>query len=447
MSVFPLLLLLASVLGFILQDNPTLQKEILDSALRQFPVIGDQLGDPTGLRGSATAVAIGLAGSLYGALGIANATQNAMNTMWAVPRNRRPNPIAARLRSLFLLAVGGLTFIITGSLGGIGTNVNGFADFINFNEVLRLVSGLTGITLIAVFFMFLFRWGTTRKLSRLDVLPGAIAAAIVWQMLQQFGTVYVGSVVRHADATNGVFAIVLGLIAWIYLAVVSLLICAEANVVRVRHLYPRTLLTPFTDDVDLTEADQRAYRSYARAQRTKDFEWVDVGFENDGQNATARRRRRLARSQAKEALRAQDAQESPAVREMRESPGAQGFPESEGARAPETSRPSGGPGAADGPKATNDPMGQGRSLGARDPMDARGSDASGTVDEVLSGDESAPDDRVARGRGATPTTRPVGKAGESGVPVVHGSEESVVTGAPGVPEARDPHEPGVARRD
>ncbi len=69
-------------------------------------MIGDQLGDPRGLRGSATAVAIGLVGSIYGALGVANATQNAMNTMWAVPRNRRPNPIAARVRSLFLLAVG-----------------------------------------------------------------------------------------------------------------------------------------------------------------------------------------------------------------------------------------------------------------------------------------------------------------------------------------------------
>jgi hypothetical protein len=125
----------------------------------------------------------------------------------------------------------------------------------------------------------------------MDVLPGAIGAALVWQLLQIFGTQYVGGVVRNADATNGVFAIVLGLIAWIYLATVSLLLCVQGNVVRVRRLYPRNLLTPFTDDVDLTDADQRAYRSYARAQRTKDFESVDVSFANDGQNATARRNR------------------------------------------------------------------------------------------------------------------------------------------------------------
>src|SRR4051812_40501266 len=121
LSVFPLLLLLSSVLGFVLQGNPNLQQQILDSALAQFPVIGQQLGDPQGLRGSTLAVIIGLIGSLYGALGVAQATQNAMNTMWAVPRNHRPNPFASRGRSLLLLGVGGLTFIVTSTLSGFGT--------------------------------------------------------------------------------------------------------------------------------------------------------------------------------------------------------------------------------------------------------------------------------------------------------------------------------------
>lgn len=288
LSVFPLLLLLASVLGFLLEGDQHLQQVILDSALRQFPVIGQQLGDPKGLRGSTVAVVIGLIGSLYGALGVAQAAQNAMNIMWAVPRNRRPNPIASRLRSLLLLAIGGLTFLLTATLSGLGTN--GFG--LSIGTLLRAAATILSIVITAAFFVFLFRLATTRSLSRTDVLPGALAAAGVWQVLQTFGTQYVGSVVRNADATNGVFAIVLGLIAWIYLATVSLLLCVQANVVRVRRLYPRTLLTPFTDDVDLTEADQRAYTSYARAQRTKGFEDVDVSFQNDGQNATARRRRK-----------------------------------------------------------------------------------------------------------------------------------------------------------
>ncbi len=288
LSVFPLLLLLSSVLGFVLQGNQHLQQEILNSALRKFPVIGTQLGDPHGLQGSSLAIVIGLVGSLYGALGVAQATQNAMNTMWAVPRNRRPNPITSRLRSLALLGIGGATFLLTAVLSGLGSNGYG----LSIGPTTRSAASILAVLLTAAFFVFLFRLATTRELSRWDVLPGAIGAAVVWQVLQTFGTQYVGGVVKNADATNGVFAIVLGLIAWIYLATVSLLLCVQSNVVRVRRLFPRTLLTPFTDDVDLTDADRRAYSSYARAQRTKDFESVEVHFANDGQNATAKRRLR-----------------------------------------------------------------------------------------------------------------------------------------------------------
>ena len=70
------------------------------------------------------------------------------------------------------------------------------------------------------------------------------------------------------------------------------MLCVEINVVRSRRLHPRSLLTPFTDDVDLTAADQRAYTQYAAAQRNKGFETVDVQFEHDGQYASAKRRRR-----------------------------------------------------------------------------------------------------------------------------------------------------------
>jgi hypothetical protein len=89
--------------------------------------------------------------------------------------------------------------------------------------------------------------------------------------------------------TNSVFALVLGMIAWIYLGAMVVVLGAEINVVKAHRLYPRALLTPFTDNVDLTAGDQRAYSDYAEATRSKDFEQVDVSFEHDGQYATARR--------------------------------------------------------------------------------------------------------------------------------------------------------------
>ena len=92
LSLFPLLLLLASILGFLLQDDPDLQVRILDSALGQFPIIGAQLSEPQGLQGSAAAVVVGAIVATYGALGVAQALQNTVNVSWAVPRHLRPNP-------------------------------------------------------------------------------------------------------------------------------------------------------------------------------------------------------------------------------------------------------------------------------------------------------------------------------------------------------------------
>jgi len=44
------------------------------------------------------------------------------------------------------------------------------------------------------------------------------------------------------------------------------------------HLWPRALLTPFTDAVVLTQADRRAYSLYAQTQRFKGFERVEAHF-------------------------------------------------------------------------------------------------------------------------------------------------------------------------
>jgi YihY family inner membrane protein len=284
LSVFPLLLLLSSVLGFALQGNPGLQQQILDSALGQFPVIGGQLGQPGGLHGSGIAIIVGVLGSLYGALGVAQAVQNAMNVMWAVPRNRRPNPLVARLRSVLLLATGGLALLGTTILSALGSSAGSFG--VSPGIGLRVAVMLLSVALNAVVFVIAFRIATAHRLSLRDAAPGAVTAAVLWQFLQLIGTAFVGHVVKGASATNGVFALVLGLIAWIFLGAVVVVLCVEINVVGTRHLYPRSLLTPFTDNVDLTSADKRAYSGYVTAQRSKEFQSVDVSFEEDAQNAT-----------------------------------------------------------------------------------------------------------------------------------------------------------------
>ncbi len=277
-SLFPLLLLLTTVLGYLLQSDPSLRQDILDSAVGQFPIIGDQLRenvDP--LHGRAVAVAVGAAGAVYGGMGVAQAAQHAMNTIWSVPRNRRPDPIKSRVRSALVLAVLGLGLLFTTALAGATTGAEQLdLPISGIVPMLAFVASVLGNIAI---FMFAFRLLSARALSRRDVLPGVLIAAIGWQILQTVGTYYVSHALKDAGQTYGVFGLVLGLIAWIWLGAVLIIVAAEVNSVRVGQLWPRSLRSPFTDGSDLTGADQRAYTSYAQAERFKSAQHTQVAFE------------------------------------------------------------------------------------------------------------------------------------------------------------------------
>lgn len=277
LSMFPLLLLLSTVLNFVLAGNPDLQHHVLKSALGQFPVVGRQLSDPRGVSGSGVGLAIGILGTLYGGLGVAQAGQNAMNIVWRVPRNSRPNPLRARLRSLRLLSIVGLSVIGTTVLSGLGANAEAFGASIGVG--LKVLLGAASMIVNAAVFTVGFKVATARALTWGETLPGAIAAAVAWQVLQFVGTTYVGQVVKHAQEFNSVFALVLGLIGWIYVEAVVVVFAVEYNAVRSLRLWPRALLTPFTDNVQLTAADEAAYTGQARAERSKGFQDITVSFD------------------------------------------------------------------------------------------------------------------------------------------------------------------------
>jgi YihY family inner membrane protein len=287
LSLFPLLLLLTSVLGFVLDGHPELQQQILDSTLSQFPVIGDELAEPQGLQGSIGAIIVGGLVALYGAIGVAQAIQNAMNVTWSVPRNRRPNPIRARLRSLRLIALVGIAVVATTILSGAGSSASAFgADVGGWSTAAAII---LSILVNGAVFLVTFRIFRPDNVRRRDVIPGTVVAAVIWQLLQFFGAAFVGNVVKDSGATYGVFALVLGLLAWIFLAAVGVVIGSEVNAVLNKRLYPRALLTPFTDNVDLTDADRRAYIEAVNSQQFKGFQSVTVHYEDDGQQASARR--------------------------------------------------------------------------------------------------------------------------------------------------------------
>jgi membrane protein len=268
LALFPLLLVFVTVLGFVLQGNPSAQNSVLHSTLSQFPIIGNQLQENVhSLKGSGLALAIGLIGSLLAGLGITGATQNAFNQVWYIPHKRRPNFLTWRLRGLGLLVVlGVLSIVSTVAAGYVAAQTAGAI------EVLGGI--LLALAVNLLLFFLAFRLLTSDEVETRDLIPGVIIGAVLWQILQHVGGYYVDHVVRHAKETSGLFAFVLGLLAWLYLGGQLTLLAAEINVVRAQRLWPRSF---FSDQ--LLEADRRALTSAAEVQERVDEQNVEVTFD------------------------------------------------------------------------------------------------------------------------------------------------------------------------
>src|SRR5919106_4900281 len=125
-SLFPLLLVFTTILGFVLQGNEELQDRILDSALSQFPIIGQTIEDQFGaLEGSFVALGIGIVGSLWAGMGVLLTFQTAMDELWDVPKRSRPNFLKGRLRAFLALLVFGGAIITSSVLAGLGATGGG----------------------------------------------------------------------------------------------------------------------------------------------------------------------------------------------------------------------------------------------------------------------------------------------------------------------------------
>ncbi len=257
-----------TVLGFVLEGDPQDQASVLHSALGQFPIIGDQLqSNIHSLKGSAGSLAIGVVGLLLGGLGVVGATQNAFQQVWHIPRKRRPNFLTWRLRGIALLGVLGVLLVVSTVAAGYVTAQTAGLVAVLGGILLALVSNL-------LLFFAAFRFLSPEEIPTKDLVPGVIFAAILWQILQHLGGYYVAHVVRHAQETSGLFAFVLGLLAWLYLGGQVTLFAAEINVVRARRLWPRSF---FSDP--LLEADRRALTSSAEVEERVEEENVEVTFE------------------------------------------------------------------------------------------------------------------------------------------------------------------------
>jgi YihY family inner membrane protein len=270
-SLFPLLLLLTTILGFVLADDPAAQESIVTSVLDRFPGLGDQLATNIGqFQGSGLALVVGALGALWGGLGALGAMQNAMNTIWAVRFDRRPPFLVERLRSLIMLLVLGGGTLATTVITSVAGSLSGLP------LLARALVATATLLLNVGLFLLAFKVLTRHGIEWRRLLPGAVVAGVAFLVLQNVGGWYIDRTLSRATPLYGTFAVVLGLLAWLYLQAQLTMLAGELNVVLARRLYPRSLVG--SELSDLTGADERALVSYAAVQRRHPHQRVTVTF-------------------------------------------------------------------------------------------------------------------------------------------------------------------------
>lgn len=258
-SIFPLLLVLVTILGIVLKHDPALRQRLINSALQAYPVIGPQLERSVhALTGSGVALVVGLLAALFGARGVAVAMQNALSNVWAIPHDKRPGFPWSVIRPIGLVVVVGagqmLAAFLSGLAGGVGHVVTGFAG--------EAGTALASFALNVGVFWLAFHLAAAAQVTWRDLRLAAVLSAASWQILLLLGSFIVGHSLQHSSAIYGIFGVVLGLLAWLYLQAQITLYALEVATVRAFRLWPRSLAPE-----QATDADARAEATYQRGQR------------------------------------------------------------------------------------------------------------------------------------------------------------------------------------
>ncbi len=269
-AIFPLLLVLVTVLDIVLKDNPGLKQTVLD-AVDKYPAISLIEGHVDRLNQAGIALLVGLVGTFIGTLGVANSLQNALNSAWEIPVVRRPVFPWSWLRSITLIVVVGTGFIATTILSGLAAGAGRVLPGAGASVLALAVSLVLNFGL----FWLAFRLATAKDITWRQLWLGAAISAVVWQILQAFGGYFLSHQIAHASPLYGTFAVVLGLIAWLYLQAQLTLYSVEINVVRAYRLWPRSLAPP-----PYTEQDRHAFRLYVD-KRGNQLDIAGAGGEDD----------------------------------------------------------------------------------------------------------------------------------------------------------------------
>ena len=268
-SIFPLLLILVTILDLIAKRDPSFKESVVKEAVaNQIPLIGQTLtNNVNAVQRSSIGLIVGLLVLIYGVTGLAQAGLFTMAQVWNLPGPARPGYIQRLARALLFLALLGGGVIVTTVLAWLTTYLRSWG---HWSYLIYVVIAAFG----AAMYLGAFRALTPKGVPTRSLLTGAITGGILYTVLQVLGTWLVHRFL-HSNSAYGVFATVLGLLAWIYLAIEITVYSAEINVVLARRLWPRSMVQP-----PLTEADRASMALQALQNQRRPEQHIEVTFDD-----------------------------------------------------------------------------------------------------------------------------------------------------------------------
>ncbi|HVB94336.1 MAG TPA: YhjD/YihY/BrkB family envelope integrity protein [Acidimicrobiales bacterium] len=242
-AIYPLLLVVVTIFGFI--GAASLGHGIV-TTLHQFPVIGSEFQHtPTGssrLHGNVAGLVIGLVLLVYGAQGVTQTAQQAMATVWGIPKEERPGFLPRLGRSIGALVIIGGCFLVNAALGVLATGGDR-----SYAVRVPVIAAMVVINVVS--YAAAFRALTPKAIGTRSLVPGAVAAAIGFTALITLGSGLVAHLIRNSSETYGQFAVVIGLVGFLLILAKLSIYAAELNVVLDRHLWPRSMREDKNADV------------------------------------------------------------------------------------------------------------------------------------------------------------------------------------------------------
>jgi uncharacterized BrkB/YihY/UPF0761 family membrane protein len=263
-SLYPLLVVFATVATWIFHDRPETLQRILEALWSRVPFASGTLSAEVdeqvkSLSGHSPTLVLSLLVTLWGGIGVVRVLQDAVNTIWGVPRFSRPGFFPKLGRGMMIIGLLGLGIVGTAIVAGITLAVD-------LPIVAAIAAALGNIAISTGIAIALYHIVIATSVRTADILPGALLTGVGSYLVTLLGGLYVKHLITRMTGVYGPFATTIGLLAYVSLMVQIFVLATEVNVVRMRTLWPRAMTS------ELGPADLRAIELTMRREALSDTE-------------------------------------------------------------------------------------------------------------------------------------------------------------------------------